>query len=292
MDVWNQTGFLGTGAPLLSDLNLLAYILILVPLMLVGFYFARRKMFEPYHKFTMTTITLVNWGLILFIMAVRYGSTVAQEMPGGITKIADLLPTIHLITGGLAQIVATYLVIRMWFEDVLPEWMKVKRIKRYMRFTLAMWITTAVLGIVTYFIWYVIPESPLTGVNPPAATPEVTPDFTPEVVPNGTAEVAPITPPDAAPTMNADAATINAIVEATVNAMLTMEAPPVTPSAATPEVQPAATPEVGAFTTDGLQVAQTIELAPDPEPDPEPEDRDDDNSGSGSGNSGSGSSGG
>ena len=47
MDPRLQPGLLGTGASLLADLTLLAYLLLIVPGMLAGFVFARRKHFEP-----------------------------------------------------------------------------------------------------------------------------------------------------------------------------------------------------------------------------------------------------
>ncbi len=154
MDLRAEPGFLNTGASLLADITLLAYIFLIIPAMLVGFVFARRKMFEPYHKFVMTGITLFNWVLIFFIMAVSYGDSVAPNVPDELSDRNYLIPTIHLLTGGLAQLLATYLVIRMWFEKQLPDWFKVKNIKLFMRTTLALWLITALLGIGIYFTWY------------------------------------------------------------------------------------------------------------------------------------------
>jgi uncharacterized membrane protein YozB (DUF420 family) len=179
------SGFLGTGASQLSDLSLLAYIFILIPLMLVGFFFARRKMFEPYHKLTMTLITLTNWGLIIFLMAVHYSRT-ATYTPNEPTLV---LPTIHLAFGGVAQLLATYLVIRMWFEKQLPSWFKVKRIKRYMRTTLALWLITAALGIGIYVSWYIVGDPARMQAGEPVVTAE--PVSTEEVSPVSTDEAEP-----------------------------------------------------------------------------------------------------
>jgi uncharacterized membrane protein YozB (DUF420 family) len=181
----DQPGILGTGASLASDLSLLAYVLLIVPVMLIGFFFARRKMFEPHHKMVMTTITLVNWFIIFFLMAVRY-SQAARSAPADASLI---LPTIHLAFGGTAQLLATYLVIRMWFEKQLPAWFKVRRIKRYMRTTLALWLITAALGMATYFAWYVAGAS--DGSAEPVATQEVTPELSGEDSPLETPAVTP-----------------------------------------------------------------------------------------------------
>ena len=137
-----------------NDLVLLAYVILIVPAMMVGFVFARRKMFEPYHKFTMTAITIVNWILIIFIMLVTYTSEVIPFSPEDLKLPGVLIPTIHLIPGLIAQLLATYLVIRMWFENQLPEGLKVRNIKRYMRITLTLWLLTAVLGAVTWAVFH------------------------------------------------------------------------------------------------------------------------------------------
>lgn len=186
-----QPGFLGTGASLASDISLLSYILLIVPSMLVGFVFARRKLFEPHHKLTMTTIVIVNWFIIFWLMANSYRDGVLPYLnAANLGEPSIILPTIHLITGAIAQLLGTYLVIRMWFEKVLPKWVMVKKIKIYMRFTLALWLLTATLGITIYLTWYVRPIRAETILNPPATTPDVvqtqevvqTPEMTPDIV--------------------------------------------------------------------------------------------------------------
>jgi uncharacterized membrane protein YozB (DUF420 family) len=166
-------GLFNPNATPLADLTLVAYVLILFPAMLIGFYFARRKKFSPQHKGTMTFITAMNWLLILFVMAVSYGASVRPALPDGLAQPMYLLPTIHLAIGALAQLLATYLLFRMWFEDVLPGWTKVRRIKRWMRLTLLLWFLTVVLGVVLYVLWYTPVATVAAPVLTPAATPEV-----------------------------------------------------------------------------------------------------------------------
>ncbi len=182
----NEPGFLGTGATLSRDLTLVAYILLLVPSMLIGYVFARRKMFVPHHKFMMTGIMIFNWVLITLVMFISYRDYVAPNVPERLNETFNLLPTLHLITGAASQLLATYLVFRMWFEKVLPQWIMVKNIKRYMRITLVLWLTTALLGGFIYLVWYVQPANPSESQVAPVSTeeaisPEVTnADVTPE----------------------------------------------------------------------------------------------------------------
>jgi uncharacterized membrane protein YozB (DUF420 family) len=179
----DQPGFLGTGASLTADLTLLGYVLLLVPAMLAGWAFARRRRYDPQHKTVMTVIMLSNWVLIAFFMAVSYRTGVAPSLPEGLPRLAIALPTLHLVTGLAAQLLATYLVLRMWFERELPGWLKVKQIRRWMRLTLALWLLTALLGVVTYFVWYVAPPPASADTAAPAATAEAeaAPAKTPEV---------------------------------------------------------------------------------------------------------------
>lgn len=154
-----------------STLVLLIYILFLVPTMLVGFGFARRKLFRPHHKLVMTTITLVNWVLIIVVMIGSYGGNVAPYLSTGITQPSLLLPTLHMITGAIAQFLATYLVILMWFEKSLPKFMVTHKIKTPMRLTLSLWLITAVLGLGIYIVWNA-PSSSADNIAP-VATDEV-----------------------------------------------------------------------------------------------------------------------
>jgi uncharacterized membrane protein YozB (DUF420 family) len=176
---------------MLADLTLLAYVVLIVPTMLIGFYFARRKLFDTHHKPIMTAIMLVNWVLIGFLMVASYAQGVLPNLPSRLSDPVYVLPTLHLIIGGAAQIVATYLVIRMWFERQLPDWFKVANIKGYMRFTLAGWLIAALLGVGIYLTWYAArpvvaiddlasPTPPLTSEPAVQATPDVTPELTPE----------------------------------------------------------------------------------------------------------------
>jgi uncharacterized membrane protein YozB (DUF420 family) len=167
-------GFLGTGASRASDISLVAYVLLLVPGMLIGFVFARRQGFSQ-HKAFMTGVTLLNWGIILYLMGVSYSQAREFAATGGATNL--VLPTIHLITGLAAQIIATVSLIRMWFERTLPKSLRYEPIKPQMRLTLGLWLVTAVLGVSIYIMWYGVPFSPRTaqpaggGVATEQATP-------------------------------------------------------------------------------------------------------------------------
>jgi uncharacterized membrane protein YozB (DUF420 family) len=252
--MFDQPGILGTGASLKSDLSLLAYILLIVPAMLVGFVFARRKMFIPHHKLTMTAIMMVNWVIISLLMSVSYREGVVPYLNDALGDPRVALPTIHLVTGGVAQILGTYLVLRMWLEHVLPQWIMVRNIKRYMRFTLALWLVTSALGILIYITWYARPEQ-VSAAPAPVSTPEVV--VTSELEPLSTEPVSPVV-------------TQEFIVTAETSPLATPEIQPET----TASLNPVTTPEVRPASTEAVNPVQTAEV--DDDDDSETEDEDDD----------------
>src|SRR5260221_4887044 len=160
MDPRYSPGFLGTNASLLADLNLIAYILLIVPGMVLGFAFARRGKYAPQHKLTMTTVVIINWLLIIFVMSVSYRLGVVPKIHDKFSEPSfpfNAFPTVHLIFGGLAQIIGTVLVLRMWLENVLPKALLFYPFKPWMRLTLGLWMLTATLGVSTYIAWYGVP---------------------------------------------------------------------------------------------------------------------------------------
>ena len=180
-------GFLGTGASFFSDLSLLAYILLIVPGIIVSTILARRGLHRPHHQWSMVGITALNWVLILFLMAGSYLDVVRFTQPG----MPDfLVPTIHAGFGLPAQLLATFIVIRMWKEDrdvaranergeldTRKYWFK--RAKPLMRLTLILWLVTSTFGIITYVVRYdVLPPGESTA--PPAVTTEEAPATTEE----------------------------------------------------------------------------------------------------------------
>lgn len=214
-------GFLGTGASLLADLTLLAYLLLLVPGMIAGFVFARRGKHRPQHKYTMISITLLNWVLIVFLMLVAYNFDVVQNIGQQPGNPRYLIPTIHGVLGLVAQLLATYVIYRMLREDsqvaaAQKRGEKGDALRRYwflnakpiMRLTLTLWVVTALLGFFNYLIRYDLlpaftgnpPGRPVVTEEAPAATPDIVmteaPSATADVV---VTEEAPAATPEATP---------------------------------------------------------------------------------------------
>ena len=195
MDYLQPQGFLGTGASLIADLSLLAYILLIVPGMIVGYVFARQGKHRPHHQYAMIIVTVINWLLIFFLMIVAYRFDVIAnitEQPG---NARYLMPTIHGILGLVAQVLATYIIYRMFREDSQVARAKARgeskeqlrkywflNAKPFMRVTLLLWLATSLLGIFNYLIRYEVLPTFGAGSVVPVVTEEAVPAATVEAI--------------------------------------------------------------------------------------------------------------
>jgi uncharacterized membrane protein YozB (DUF420 family) len=124
-----QVGFLGTRAPLLSDLNLVGQFILLFGLSL-GVILARRGNYKA-HQYMQTTMVLFNLALVLSIMVRSFSSNVVPGLPGKLKTVFGLITTIHAGIGFLAIAFGAYLLLRM--NHLLPERMRIKSWKNLMR---------------------------------------------------------------------------------------------------------------------------------------------------------------
>lgn len=225
MNYLNPPGFLGTGASLLADVTVLAYILLIIPGMVAGLYFARSGKHRPHHRNIMIAITLVNWVFILWVMVAALSFDVTPNISEQPSNARYLFPAIHGALGLTAQLLGTYVVYRMIREDTQVANAKkrgetqlskywFKSAKPAMRIVLALWFVTAAIGITTYLIRYEIVTIPGGSAPPPVATVEVEPPLATEDV------EAPAETPDVEPTDEVE------------------------PPAETPEIEPTETEEI------------------------------------------------
>jgi uncharacterized membrane protein YozB (DUF420 family) len=176
-------GFLGTGATLLADITLVAYVFLILPAMIGGYITARSGHHRPQHKWLMIGVTLANWLLIIFLMWASLVGDVLPNLPANAAQPRYFLPGIHALLGAPAQLLATFIVFQMLREDtqvararrrgetdLQKYWFK--NAKWIMRLTLFLWTLTALLGIVSYLIRYEVIGGG-GAVPPPAATEEV-----------------------------------------------------------------------------------------------------------------------
>ena len=144
-----MTGFLGTRAPLQSDVSL---VLTVALLLVAGFGYtqARRRRFGR-HCPVQAVAGLGNWVPILVVMVPRLIGILTGEIMTG-SGIAGAVPILHAVLGGGVQSLMTYTVIRMYWVKSLPP----RRPIWLMRTTLILWTVTVVGGIANYLSLYVL----------------------------------------------------------------------------------------------------------------------------------------
>jgi plastocyanin/uncharacterized membrane protein YozB (DUF420 family) len=167
-------GFLGTDATFLADLNLLVQIGMGVAL-LYGMWLARRKRFKE-HKYCQSAVMLLNLVMIALIMAPSFHKQVEPQIPAKLGDSYYAVATVHAVLGTLAELLGLYIVL-VAATKILPKGLRFKRYKPWMRTALALWWIVILLGVGTYYFWYVAPESIMTNeraevVDSKAAVPE------------------------------------------------------------------------------------------------------------------------
>lgn len=144
-----MNGFLGTEATLLSDLSLIATIL-LGGVAAFGGIQARKKNFSK-HCPVMATAALLNWIPVLVIMIPTF-INILQGQETLATGAFASVPIVHGVLGTITQLLMTYTVTRMYWIESLPP----KKPIWLMRTTIFLWLLTIFGGIGLYTVAYVL----------------------------------------------------------------------------------------------------------------------------------------
>jgi hypothetical protein len=143
-------GFFGPG-PLIADANLILEIF-LVAGVTYGFVLARRGNIDA-HQINQTTWVALNLGLIALVM----GGSMQDVRIGAGADLADWrigVTWLHAAVGSLTAAAGLWIVLQM--NNLLPAGLRVAAWKNLMRAALAGYWLTALLGLVTYYFWYVV----------------------------------------------------------------------------------------------------------------------------------------
>jgi uncharacterized membrane protein YozB (DUF420 family) len=159
-----MSGFLGTGAPFSSDLNLLVQLAMGV-LLLVGMVLARKRRYRL-HQYCQSSVMLLNLVLIGFIMVPAFIGSVAPEVPQHLGTAATAVPVAHAALGLIAELLGLFVVL-VAGTRIVPRHFRFRRYKVWMRTTLAIWWLVLLVGFGTYYEWYLGPSAglPVAGVN-------------------------------------------------------------------------------------------------------------------------------
>ena len=155
-------GFLGMGATFWADLNLSMQAAMALAL-LAGAWLARRKHYFA-HGCVQSTVVILNLGLIAQVMLPSFRQQVLSQVPSGLNDKYYSVAFAHTIVGAVAALLGLYVILTGM--KLLPESLRFKNYKLWMRSTLALWWAAIVLGISTYVIWYASPAAAQPAAAP------------------------------------------------------------------------------------------------------------------------------
>jgi len=145
-------GFLGTGASLAADSALLLEIAMGVGL-LIGGWLARKGHYRQ-HARCQAGILLINLVVIGLVMLPAFRGQVIPRIPSKLDRSYYALATAHATLGAMAECLGLYIALAAGTK-LLPERLRIKRYKLWMRTAVAAWWLVLLLGATTYVRWYV-----------------------------------------------------------------------------------------------------------------------------------------
>jgi uncharacterized membrane protein YozB (DUF420 family) len=145
-------GFLGTGAPFGADLNLVVQLIMGLAL-IAGVLLAKQKRYTA-HGICQTTVLLLNLLMIGLVMWPSFQQQVKPALSKVLHKWYYEAATIHALLGIAAELLGLYIVI-VAGTNLVPQRLRFKRWKLWMRTELVLWVIVLVSGVGTYCAWYV-----------------------------------------------------------------------------------------------------------------------------------------
>jgi uncharacterized membrane protein YozB (DUF420 family) len=149
-----REGFLGTGATFDADLNLVVQV-IMGAALIAGSLLAKRKRYTA-HGICQTTVLLLNLVMIGLVMWPSFQQQVRPALPKVFHKWYYTAATIHAALGVTAELLGLYIV-TVAGTNILPQRLRFKNWKRWMRTELMLWSIVVLTGVGTYYAWYIAP---------------------------------------------------------------------------------------------------------------------------------------
>jgi uncharacterized membrane protein YozB (DUF420 family) len=147
-------GFLGTGATFGADLNFVVQ-LVMGAALIAGALLARHKRYTA-HGICQTTVLLLNLVMIGLVMWPSFQQQVKPALSKVLHKWYYEAAAIHAVLGIAAELLGLYIV-TVAGTNVLPQWLRFKNWKLWMRTELVLWTIVLVSGVGTYCAWYLAP---------------------------------------------------------------------------------------------------------------------------------------
>ena len=120
--------------------------------LLLGAALARAEKFKL-HAWCQSFIVVLNLVLIFLLMAASFRTQVLSRIPEKLNKFYYAIATLHAALGTVAEFLGLYIVVAAGTK-ILPERLRLRRYKFWMRSLLALWWIVLLVGAVTYARWH------------------------------------------------------------------------------------------------------------------------------------------
>jgi uncharacterized membrane protein YozB (DUF420 family) len=154
--ILHQPGFLGTRANFAADMTLILMIIIAI-MFTIGVWFARRRRYQT-HRWIQTTAVVLNAILVLWLMILPFRDFVLRDVGGPRPQIFYTITTIHALFGIVAFPFGIFVALRG--NELVPKPLKFNNYKGFMRVAYGLYIVTTLLGILVYYVWFVLIPNP------------------------------------------------------------------------------------------------------------------------------------
>jgi uncharacterized membrane protein YozB (DUF420 family) len=144
-------GFLGTDASFGADLNRIVQIVMGVAL-IAGAFLPCAKRYSA-HGACMITVLLLNLVPIGVVMWPSFDQLVSPRLAGHPHKRYYEVAAVHGILGAAAELLGLYISL-VAGTNILPEVLRFRRWKFWMRVEIALWLAVLLTGIGAYVLWY------------------------------------------------------------------------------------------------------------------------------------------
>ncbi|HZY92239.1 MAG TPA: hypothetical protein VFG07_05660 [Thermoplasmata archaeon] len=121
--------------------------------LVVGMLLVRRGHVR-WHALLQSSLVLVNLPIVLIWMVPSYLAHILPDLAEEGLQPYYLVPTLMLMVGALAEGLGIF-VLLVAGTNVVPERLRFRRYKLWMRTVLILWWSVLLLGLSTYYVWYI-----------------------------------------------------------------------------------------------------------------------------------------
>ena len=151
-DLLSGRGFLGTSAPLISDLSLIL-VLLAATMLTIGWQLARHRHYEP-HRWVQTAAATINAIVVLGFMVDSYVTHILPGIPEKFLEGDCAVTTVHAVVGTIGFLLGGFIVLRA--NGLVPKALQFKNYKAFMRVSYWIYMLATLLGVVVYVLVFVL----------------------------------------------------------------------------------------------------------------------------------------